>query len=191
MLAVGVWFSPIGLKDYQRERVLAFLEPAWYVGTTEVETPAAYNSRQAMSAIMSGGVEGQGWGQGVLDCLKRVPERHTDFIFPVIAEEWGFMRTAPFVCLYLVLTVALGLLAAREEAPFGRLIIGGVMVLFAFQSLLHMAIALRLTPITGLTLPLVSYGGSSLVSTFAGVGLAASVRMHAGDDMFLAHPMDR
>ena len=191
VLAVGVWFSPIGLKDYQRERVLAFLEPARHVGTTEVETPAAYNSRQAMSAIMSGGVEGQGWGKGVLNRLKRVPERHTDFIFPVIAEEWGFMRTAPFVCLYLALTVALGLLAAREKDPFGRLIIGGVMVLFAFQSLLHMAIALRLTPITGLTLPLVSYGGSSLVSTFAGLGLAASVRMHAGDDMFLAHPMDR
>jgi rod shape determining protein RodA len=191
VLAVGVWFSPVGLKDYQRERVLAFLEPDRRLGTTDVETPAAYNSRQAMSAIMSGGVEGQGWGRGVLNRLKRVPERHTDFIFPVIAEEWGFLRTAPFVCIYLFLTIALGLLAGREKDPFGRLIVGGVLVLIAFQSLLHMAIALRLAPITGLTLPLVSYGGSSLVSTFAGLGLAASVRMHAGDDLFLAHATDR
>ncbi len=186
LLAAGAWFSPVGgLKDYQKQRVLAFLNPTAAQTKGQVETPAAYNSRQAMNAIMSGGLEGQGWGKGMLNRLKRVPERHTDFIFPVIAEEWGFVRTAPFIACYLVIAGMLAVLAARERDPFGRLIIGGIMVLFAFQGLLHMAISLRLTPITGLTLPLVSYGGSSLVSTFAAFGLVASVRMHEPDDLFL------
>jgi len=189
VLFAGAWFTPVGgLKPYQKERILAFLMPGRTDDAPERETPAAYNSRQAMRAIMSGGFEGRGWGRGVLNRLRRVPERHTDFIFPVIAEEWGFVRTALFICGYLLLTVILALLAAREKDPFGRLIIGGVMVLFAFQSLLHMAISLRLAPITGLTLPLVSYGGSSLVSTFAGLGLVASVRMHEPDDVFLPSP---
>jgi rod shape determining protein RodA len=187
VLAAAGWFSPVGgMKDYQKQRVLAFLNPTGSRPHGEVETPAAYNSRQAMNAIMSGGVEGQGWGKGVLNRLKRVPERHTDFIFPVVAEEWGFERTAPLIGAYLLMTAVLAALAAAEQDPFGRLIIGGVMVLFAFQSLLHMAISLRLTPITGLTLPLISYGGSSLVSTFAAFGLVASVRIHEPDDLFLA-----
>ncbi len=187
LLAAAAWFTPVGgLKDYQKQRVLAFLDPSARRTKGQVETPAAYNSRQAMSAIMSGGLEGQGWGRGMLNRLKRVPERHTDFIFPVIAEEWGFLRTAAFIAFYLLLAGVLALLAALERDPFGRLIIGGVVVLFAFQGLLHMAISLRLTPITGLTLPLVSYGGSSLVSTLAGFGLVASVRMHEPDDLFLA-----
>ncbi len=187
LLGAAGWFTPVGgMKDYQKQRVLAFLDPAASRTRGQVETPAAYNSRQAMNAIMSGGLEGQGWGKGMLNRLKRVPERHTDFIFPVIAEEWGFLRTAGFIAFYLLLVAVLAVLAALERDPFGRLIIGGVMVLFAFQGLLHMAISLRLTPITGLTLPLVSYGGSSLVSTFAGFGLVASVRMHEPDDLFLA-----
>ena len=120
----------------------------------------------------------------MLNRLGRVPERHTDFIFPVIAEEWGLIRAAALVGLYLLIGTALAALAAAERDPFGRLIIGGVMSLLLVQSLLHMAIALRLAPITGLTLPLVSYGGSSLVSTFGGLGLVASVRMHVNRELF-------
>jgi rod shape determining protein RodA len=192
LLGAAAWFTPVGgLKDYQKQRVLAFLNPGGARAQAGAETPASYNSRQAMSAIMSGGLDGQGWGKGVLNRLRRVPERHTDFIFPVVAEEWGFVRTAPFIGVYLLLTALLAMLSARERDPFGRLIIGGVMVLLAFQSLLHMAISLRLAPITGLTLPLVSYGGSSLVSTFAGLGLVASVRMHEPDDLFIAGADER
>ncbi len=180
VLLVGAWFTPGVMQDYQKERVRTFVNP-----TRNLDSPAAYNARQAMLAINAGGAAGQGWGQGVLNRLRRVPERHTDFIFPVVAEEWGFVRTAPLVGLYMAVTAVLAALAAREADPFGRLIIGGVMALFAGQSLLHMAISLRLAPITGLTLPLMSYGGSSLVSTFAALGLVAGVRMHPPEDAFL------
>ncbi len=173
LLLAAVWLTPGALRDYQRERVMSFVDPG-----RNPDTSAAYNARQATIAISAGGLRGQGWGQGVLNRLGRVPERHTDFIFPVIAEEWGFVRTAGVIFLYLLLVFLLARLARATREPFGRLLIGGVMIVFAVQSLLHMAISLRLAPITGLTLPLISYGGSSLVSTYAGLGLAASVRMH-------------
>jgi len=182
VLLAAAWLIPGALKDYQKERVMGFIDPA-----RNPDTPAAYNARQATIAISAGGLKGQGWGQGVLNRLGRVPERHTDFIFPVVAEEWGFVRTAPLILLYLLVVFVLAQLARTTREPFGRLLIGGVLIVFAVQSLLHMAISLRLAPITGLTLPLISYGGSSLVSTYAGLGLAASVRMHrsivfAGDE---------
>lgn len=179
LLLVGAWFTPGLLKPYQKGRVISFVDPS-----RNPDSPASYNARQAMLAVNAGGMRGQGWGKGVLNRLRRVPERHTDFIFPVIAEEWGFARTAPLVGVYVLLAGMLAVLAAVEKDPFGRLIVGGVMALIAFQSLLHMAIALRLAPITGLTLPLVSYGGSSLVSTLGALGLVAAVRMHPSDDMF-------
>ncbi len=179
LLLVAAWFTPGVVKPYQRNRVIGFINPAADPGSD-----AAYNAEQAMLAICAGDLNGQGWGRGVLNRLGRVPERHTDFIFPVVAEEWGFARTAPLIVLYLMLTVYMAHLAARSEEPFGRLIVGGVCVLFAVQSFLHMAISLRLAPITGLTLPLVSYGGSSLVTTYASFGLVASVRTHRSAVVF-------
>jgi rod shape determining protein RodA len=173
VLLVAAWFTPGLLKDYQRSRLLSFVDPA-----RNPDSPAAYNAEQATMAVSAGGLTGQGWGQGVLTHLGRIPEQYADFIFPVIAEEWGFMRTAPLVCLYLLIAVLLARAARATWDPFGRLLIGGVLTIFVVQSLLHIAISLRLAPITGLTLPFVSYGGSSLVSTFAGFGLVASVRVH-------------
>ncbi len=172
-LVGALWFTPGVLKDYQRERLISFVRPG-----ANPESNAAYNAEQAMLAICAGGAAGQGWGRGVLNRLGRVPERHTDFIFPVVAEEWGFVRTAPLMVLYLLVIGYLALLAVRTEEPLGRLLIGGVLCIFGVQSLLHMAISLRLAPITGLTLPLVSYGGSSLITNYAALGLVAGVRMH-------------
>jgi rod shape determining protein RodA len=171
-LAGAAWLSPWPLKDYQRNRVIAFVQPDRVAGTN-----AAEHTEQVLRAIRAGGLHGEGWGQGVLNQRGMLSERHTDFIFAVIAEEWGFYRTAVVAALYLVLIGALGHATLRTRDPFGRLLAGGVMSVFAVQSLLNMAIAVRLAPITGLTLPLVSYGGSSLVTTFAGLGLVASVRM--------------
>ena len=138
---------------------------------------ASYNARQATLAIAGGGIGGQGWGEGLLNRLRRVPERHTDFIFPVIAEEWGFARTSVVMVFYLLVMVQLARIALETPDPFAGLLVGGVLTVFGFQALLHMAISLRLAPITGLTLPLVSYGGSSLVCTFGGLGIVASVAM--------------
>jgi rod shape determining protein RodA len=172
-LFAAAWCTPGVLKDYQKSRLITFIDPA-----SNPESPAAYNAEQATLAISAGGLAGEGWGQGVLTRLGRIPEQYADFIFAVIAEEWGFVRTAPLVCFYLLLAVLLAGVARATADPFGRLLVGGVLAVFALQSFLHMAISLRMAPITGLTLPLLSYGGSSLVSTFAGFGLVASVRMH-------------
>jgi rod shape determining protein RodA len=173
VLLLGAWFTPGVLKDYQKQRIIGFIDPA-----QNRESPAAYNAEQAMTGIEAGGLTGRGWGRGVLNQLGRIPERHTDFIFPVISEEWGFVRTAPLVCLYLLVVVLLAQTTKSAWEPFGRLLVAGVATVFGFQALLNMAISLRLAPITGLTLPLVSYGGSSLISTYAGLGLAASTYLH-------------
>jgi rod shape determining protein RodA len=172
MLAAA-WFTPHVLEDYQRDRLEGFLNPE-----ADAESDAAYNAKQAITAVAAGGLKGQGYGRGVLNRLGRIPESYADFMFPVIAEEWGFERTAPFACIHLLLVLVLGRIAWKTREPFGRLIVGGVLCLLALQSFLHMAIALRLGPITGLPLPLVSYGGSALLSTFGGLGLVASVRTH-------------
>jgi len=174
LLLAAAWSLPerYGVKDYQKQRVYSFLDPEGHP-----ESPASYNARQVTLALTGGGPWGHGWGRGELNRLGRIPERHTDFIFPVIAEEWGFFRTAGVVLAYLLLMCLLARIVWGTRDAFGRLLAGGVLVVFAVQSLLHMAISLRLAPITGLTLPLVSYGGSSLVSTYAGLGLAASVSM--------------
>ena len=117
----------------------------------------------------------------MLTRLGRIPEQYADFIFPVVAEEWGLAGAAPLLLVFLLMAAAMAHVAYTTREPFGRLLTAGVMTLFALQSFLHVAISLRLAPITGLTLPFVSYGGSSLVSTFAGFGLVAGVRLHRSD----------
>jgi rod shape determining protein RodA len=179
LLLAAAWFTPGVLHDYQRGRVLAFINPG-----SDPDSVAAYNAEQATMAIRSGGMNGQGWGRGVLNRLGRVPERYADFIFPVIAEEWGFWRTALLMAGYWLFACFVALVALTARHPMGRLLASGVLTLFVVQSLLHMAISLRLAPITGLTLPLVSYGGSSLMSTFGGLGLVSSVATHPADDLF-------
>ena len=184
VLLTAAWFMPrFGLRDYQKERIVTFIEglrPRQEQTETtpnRPDTPASYNIRQVTLALISGGLWGRGWGRGVLNRLGRIPERHTDFIFPVIAEEWGFFRTSLIVLTYLLVAGLMARIMITTRDSLGRLLVAGVLTVFAVQALLHMAISLRLAPITGLTLPLISYGGSSLVSTYAGFGLVASVVM--------------
>jgi rod shape determining protein RodA len=177
VLVLGAWFTPGVMKDYQRSRVISFIDPG-----ADPDSAAAYNAQQATMAVAAGGLGGQGWGQGVLTRLRRIPEQYADFIFAVIAEEWGFARVTALIVLYLGVMVLLALIARGSGDAFGRLLVGGVLTIFAVQTFLHMAVSLRLAPITGLTLPLVSYGGSSLLSVYAGLGMAASVRMHRSTD---------
>lgn len=170
--AVTTWFTPGLIKDYQRKRLVSFVDPQ-----VAPHSAASYNARQATLAIAGGGLSGQGWGEGLLNQLKRIPERHTDFIFPVIAEEWGFVRSAPLILFYMIMTILIGRQAWITPDPYARMLVSGVLIMFGFQSMLHMAISLRLSPITGLTLPLISYGGSSMISTMMGLGLVASAAM--------------
>jgi rod shape determining protein RodA len=174
VLLVGAWLTPGVLHDYQKRRLTAFINPG-----ANPHSAAAYNARQATLAVAGGGWTGQGWGEGVLNRMRRIPERHTDFIFPVIAEEWGFVRSTAFIAFYLLLLGLIARIAWDTHGQFGRLLVGGILTLLAVQGLLHLAISLRLAPITGLTLPFISYGGSSLVVSMAGLGLVAGVRIRS------------
>jgi rod shape determining protein RodA len=174
IILVASWSTPGVIRDYQKQRLLSFIDPA-----SQPNSPAAYNARQTTLAISGGGLSGQGWGRGQLTQLRRIPERHTDFIFPVIAEEWGFYRTSAVVLFYTFFLVMIGWTAVKAKDKLGELLAGGIFSLFTIQGFLHIAISLRLAPITGLTLPLVSYGGSSIVVSFVLLGIIASIMTHS------------
>ncbi len=167
VLAVGgSWFL---LKDYQKDRIRTFLDPNLAV------RGAGYQVRQARIAIGSGGVFGKGWRQGTQSRLGFLPVRHTDFIFAALAEEWGFAGVAVVVGLYGAL-VARALALARDARDRG----GAMLVLLlvtdiAGEAVWNVAMNVGLLPTTGITLPLISYGGSSLISTWAMIGLMLSV----------------
>jgi rod shape determining protein RodA len=159
------------LKDYQRERLLVYVDPFRDpLGT-------AYNVIQAKIAIGSGQLLGKGVSGATQSRLAFLPERHTDFIFAVFAEMWGFLG-----CLVLILAYALLVLRGFEIAvgtrdPRGRLVALGVTALFATQSLVNLGMVTGLLPIVGIPLPLMSYGGSSMLVSLMALGLLLSVRM--------------
>ncbi len=162
------WFV---LKGYQRERLLVFLDPF------RDPLGSAYNVIQARIAIGSGQFLGKGIHGATQSQLAFLPERHTDFIFAVFAEQWGFVG-----CLVLIVGYALLLLrgfdiAATTRDPAGRLLALGVTALLAAQTFINMGMVTGLLPIVGLPLPLMSYGGSSMVVSLMALGLLLSVRM--------------
>ena len=165
------WF---GVQDYQRERV----EIWWKQDalTAEEKGDAGYHLWHAKLAVGSGGMEGFGWGAGPENRLDRLPERHTDFVFPVVAEEGGFWAASAFILAYAALAGLALYGAARHRDPFVRLLIAGVGVHFAVHLVINIGVALALWPATGLPLPLVSWGGSSL----AVAGLAIGAALAAG-----------
>ncbi|MHC5038792.1 MAG: rod shape-determining protein RodA [Planctomycetota bacterium] len=161
------------LKEYQVKRVHAFLYQGSYSRSQKIGE--AYQLIQSKIAMGSGGWTGKGWCGGTQNMLNFTPFRHTDFIFAVVGEEWGFVGASAMLLLYLLI-FALSLSAAsRTREPFGRLLVTGLVTLLAVQVCINVGMALGLAPITGLTLPFVSYGGSSMVSSFAAIGLIANV----------------
>lgn len=165
--AVPMWMFV--LKEYQKNRVRAFIDPELY------SAREAWQLIQSLIAIGGGGVSGRGWGEGTQNALGLLPDRHTDFIFGIIAEEGGLRTAGTVLGLYLLLVVG-GLHIARVcRDPGGKLIAVGVSALIGFQALINIGVVTAVLPTTGITLPLVSYGGSSLVITFAMVGLLLNV----------------
>ncbi len=158
------------LQGYMVERIEVFLNP-------EANPDAAFNVRQALISVGNGGWLGLGWGHGSQNQLHFLRVRHTDFIFSVIAEELGF--TGTLIVLFLLFFVIWRLVRIAEKAPdqFGRLLTLGVAALLFFQTFVNVGMNLSLVPVTGITLPFLSYGGSSLVSTLLAIGLAQSVAM--------------
>ncbi len=157
------------LADYQRDRLLSFLDP-------EADAQGSgYQIIQATIAVGSGGLLGKGYKQGTQGQLNFIPEKQTDFIFPVLAEEGGFVASVTLLLLYGLLFWRL--ISMASECPFERdqLIIVGVVVLIGFQVLVNIGVTLGLAPVTGITLPLVSYGGTSLISTLLCLTVAFTV----------------
>lgn len=158
------------LKPYQKQRITTFLEPE------KNKKEAGYQIYQSKIAIGSGGVWGKGYLKGTQSQLKFVPEQHTDFIFSVLAEETGFVGVLATLGLYLGLIISFLNTAATARDKLGLLIATGFASLFAFHFLINVGMVVGLMPTTGIPLPLLSYGGSSLLSFYIGIGIILSIR---------------
>jgi rod shape determining protein RodA len=169
-LAALVWSSGL-LQDYQQDRLTSFIDPE------SSQTEAAYQQTQAQIAIGSGGLTGQGFGQGQQTRGEFVPEQHTDFIFSVIGEELGFVGSLIVLGLFGILMWRCMRTARKSPDLLGTLISCGVMTLFAFQMFQSVGMTLGIMPITGIPIPFVSYGGSSSISSFVGIGLVLNIHM--------------
>lgn len=167
--APALWIFVMSAR--QKGRILAFLYPE------KDPSGSGYHLLESLIAIGTGGATGHGYARGPQNLLGKVPEAETDFIFSVIAEEWGFAGGTALAVLYLVLFWRMFEIAARTKEPFGRLVVVGCAALFAFQTLVNLGMTMRLCPITGLTLPFVSYGGSSLLTNFLVLGLVLGIGM--------------
>ncbi|MGH2400145.1 MAG: FtsW/RodA/SpoVE family cell cycle protein, partial [bacterium] len=171
----GVLAAPVAwkfaLQDYQRERVSTFLNPE------QDARGAGYQQIQARITVGSGGLWGKGFTDGTQGQLRFLPVAHNDFIFSVLAEEHGFAGV--IVTLGLYLFVILRALEASRLAKdrLGAYLVLGVLACFTFQVIYNITMSAGLAPVKGLTLPLMSYGGSSVIATLAGFGLILNVRM--------------
>jgi rod shape determining protein RodA len=160
------------LKTYQLDRLSAFLDPA---GDTQ---RSAYTLRQSQIAIAAGGVTGKGVFRGTQTNLSFVPEQHTDFIFTAVGEELGFIGASTLLALFGLVLWRTWRAASLAKDEFGTLLCVGVLAMLLFQIFENVGMTMGITPITGIPLPFVSYGGSALLSCFAGVGLVLNVHMH-------------
>jgi rod shape determining protein RodA len=175
LAALGAAAGPMvwqQLHDYQRERILTFLDPA------RDPLGAGYHSTQASIALGSGGVAGKGWLNGTQTHLDFLPERHTDFIFAVFGEEFGLIGNAVLLILYLLLIGRGMMIAANASTLFARLVAGAITLMFFTYAFVNMSMVSGLLPVVGVPLPLVSYGGTAMISLFIGLGVLMSVQAH-------------
>ncbi len=160
------------IQDYQMNRLLVFLDP-------EHDTSGAgYNLQQAMIAVGSGGFFGKGVGNATQAGSGFLPEAHTDFVFALLSEEFGFVGAGLLIVLYLLLIFSSLRIAYRCEILFGRLIILGIVAMWTFQIFENIGMCLSLMPITGIPLPFISFGSSSMMVQLLTVGLVQSVGVH-------------
>jgi rod shape determining protein RodA len=162
------------LRPYQRDRILTFLDP----GKDPLGT--GYHVVQSKIAIGSGGLLGKGYLAGSQSQLHFIPEQHTDFIYSVLAEEWGFFGTLLLLGAILFLVYWAVSYYRHLTNRFGVIVVMGIAFSFAFQSLINLGMTSGVLPVVGLPLPLVSYGGSSMVTTFFGFGIVAGFHRRKG-----------
>ena len=172
---VGVLIAPVAwkfaLQDYQKERISTFLDPS------QDARGAGYQQIQARITVGSGGVWGKGFQKGTQGQLRFLPVAHNDFIFSVLDEEHGFAGVVVALGLYLFVILRALEAAALSKDRLGSFLVLGVLASFTFQVVYNITMSAGLAPVKGLTLPLMSYGGSSMIATLAGFGLILNVRM--------------
>lgn len=160
------------LRDYQKQRVLTFLNPE------SDPLGAGYHIIQSKIALGSGGVWGKGFMQGTQSHLQFLPERQTDFIFTMLSEEWGFVGGLTLMGLYVLILLYGISISLRSRSQFGRLTGMGVMAAFYIYAAINMAMVMGVLPVVGEPLPLVSYGGTSMMSLLIAFGLLINVYVH-------------
>ncbi|MFY9973739.1 MAG: FtsW/RodA/SpoVE family cell cycle protein, partial [Chromatiaceae bacterium] len=161
-----------GMRDYQRQRVLTFLDPE------SDPLGSGYHIIQSQIAIGSGGLFGKGWLNGTQSHLEFLPERHTDFILAVVGEELGLAGILVLLALYLFLIYRGLVIAANASDAYGRVLSGALSLVFFVYVFVNTGMVTGLLPVVGVPLPLVSYGGTSVVTLMAGFGLMMSVQTH-------------
>lgn len=167
----GLWHFDI-LKDYQRARLVSFLNP-------EADPQqSGYHILQARIAVGSGQLTGTGYLHGTQKNLRYIPEQHTDFIFVVVAEELGFVGAVTLLGLFGAFLYAVWRVMTRTRHEFYRLLAGGILTLFTFHLLTNVGMTIGLFPVVGIPLPFISYGGSMLITALAAVGLLLAIRLH-------------
>jgi rod shape determining protein RodA len=164
-----LWFK---LHEYQRQRVLTFLDPE------RDPLGAGYHITQSKIAIGSGGLYGKGWMQGTQAKLDFLPESHTDFIFAVYSEELGLLGILLLLALYLAIVGRGLIIALRGQDTFQRLLGGSLALTFFIYMFINMGMVIGLLPVVGVPLPLISYGGTSMVTLLTGFGLLMSIQTH-------------
>ncbi|GGD75861.1 rod shape-determining protein RodA [Lacimicrobium alkaliphilum] len=171
--ALGSAFAPIMwmflMKDYQKQRVLTFLNPE------SDPLGAGYHIIQSKIAIGSGGIPGKGWLQGTQSQLEFLPERHTDFIFSVFSEEFGFTGIVLLLTLYAFIVVRGMIIAMRAQEAYSKLLAGSITLTFFIYVFVNMGMVSGLLPVVGVPLPLISYGGTSMVTLLAGFGILMGI----------------
>ncbi|MCE5197895.1 MAG: rod shape-determining protein RodA [Armatimonadota bacterium] len=171
MLALTAWYVPGVMKDYQKMRIISFVNPA------ADPLKSGYHVTQSRIAIGSGKMAGKGFLKGTQRELHFIPEQHTDFIFTVVGEELGFVGAAGLVLLYFgMIWRGLLIMAATEDAT-GRAISAGIVGMFIFHIFVNIGMTLGIMPVTGVPLPMFSYGGSSLMANLMAIGLLEGVSM--------------
>jgi len=170
--AAAAWFGWAFMHDYQKKRVLTFFDPS-----TD-RLGAGYHIIQSQIAIGSGGVFGKGWMHGSQAQLQFLPERSTDFIFAVIGEEFGLLGLVVLLLLYAFVVARALFLAMQTQDTFARLLAGSLALTFFVYVFINAGMVSGLLPVVGVPLPLVSYGGSSMVTLLAGFGILMSLYSH-------------
>ena len=177
VVAIVPPFVMFVMHDYQRNRVLTFLDPASDPSGT------GYNIIQSKIALGAGGLLGKGYGLGSQSQLEFLPERHTDFIFSTVSEEFGFLGSFTMLGCYIAVILRALRIASLSHSHFGRIAAAGMTAYFALFVMINGAMVMGLAPVVGVPMPLLSYGGSSMMTVMIGFAFVLSMRVHRYNEL--------